>query len=105
MAHIGYPIIGDGKYGINQVNKYFGKKYQELESYRIVFEDAIGTLSYLKGKEFVIKWNRSGAHCAPFFIFLLYIKKVNDIILIRLWLKECMLLILFFERMRRNGFN
>lgn len=55
LAHIGHPIIGDGKYGINQVNKYFGKKYQELESYRIVFEDAIGNLSYLKGKEFVIK--------------------------------------------------
>ncbi len=51
LAHIGYPIIGDGKYGINQVNKAFKKKYQELEAYKIVFEDAYGCLSYLKGKE------------------------------------------------------
>ena len=51
LAHIGYPIIGDGKYGINQVNKAFKKKYQELEAYKIVFEDAFGALLYLKGKE------------------------------------------------------
>ncbi len=51
LAHIGYPIIGDGKYGINQVNKQFKKKYQELEAYKIVFDDAYGILSYLKGKQ------------------------------------------------------
>ncbi len=51
LAHIGYPIIGDGKYGINQVNKSFKKKYQELEAYKIVFEEAFGCLLYLKGKE------------------------------------------------------
>ena len=51
LAHIGYPILGDGKYGINAVNKSFGLKYQELYSYKIVFEDAYGILSYLKNKE------------------------------------------------------
>ena len=30
LAHIGYPIIGDGKYGVNSVNKDFGFKYQQL---------------------------------------------------------------------------
>ena len=25
LAHIGYPIIGDGKYGINEINKKFNK--------------------------------------------------------------------------------
>ena len=50
MAHYGYPIIGDGKYGINQVNKQFKKKYQELEAYKIIFEDAYDNLAYLKGK-------------------------------------------------------
>ena len=55
LAHIGFPIIGDGKYGINQINKQFGKKYQELESYKIVFEDAYDELDYLKGKEVKIR--------------------------------------------------
>ena len=50
LAHIGLPIIGDGKYGINQINKSFKKKYQELEAYKLVFENAIDILEYLKGK-------------------------------------------------------
>lgn len=54
LAYIGYPIIGDGKYGINQVNKQFGKKYQELCSYKIVFENAYDKLEYLKNKEIKI---------------------------------------------------
>lgn len=37
LAHVGLPIIGDGKYGINSVNKQFGKKSQELCSYKIAF--------------------------------------------------------------------
>ena len=53
LAHIGYPIIGDGKYGKNIINKKFGKKYQMLYSYKLKFNfytDA-GILEYLKGKE------------------------------------------------------
>ena len=50
LAHYGYPIIGDGKYGINQVNKQFKKKYQELEAYKITFEEAKEPLNYLKSK-------------------------------------------------------
>ncbi len=37
LAHLGYPIIGDGKYGINEINKKFKKKYQMLYSYIIKF--------------------------------------------------------------------
>ena len=37
LAHIGYPIIGDGKYGKNEINKLFGKKFQTLCSYKIKF--------------------------------------------------------------------
>ncbi len=54
LAHIGLPIIGDGKYGINEVNKKFGSKTQELCSYKLKFNfttDA-GILNYLKGKTF-----------------------------------------------------
>jgi len=53
LAYIGYPILGDGKYGNNQVNKRFGYKKQQLCSYSLKFNfttDA-GILNYLNGKE------------------------------------------------------
>lgn len=53
LAFIGHPIIGDGKYGINSVNKAFNEKTQNLVSYKMRFDfktDA-GVLEYLKGKE------------------------------------------------------
>ena len=51
LAHIGHPIIGDGKYGMNDVNKKFGVKYQMLENYRFEFNfvDDAGILGYLCG--------------------------------------------------------
>ena len=53
LAYIGYPIIGDGKYGKNEINKQFGKKYQMLCSYKLKFhfQSESGILAYLKGKE------------------------------------------------------
>lgn len=53
LAHIGLPIVGDGKYGINSVNKEFGKKYQDLKSYSLKFDfkGDSGILNYLNGKE------------------------------------------------------
>lgn len=57
MAYIGHPLLGDGKYGSNRVNKEKGYKYQALCSYKLRFEfttDA-GILSYLDGKEFETK--------------------------------------------------
>ena len=59
LAHIGLPIIGDGKYGINEINKKFGCKTQQLCSYIIKFNfitDA-GILNYLQNKK--IKMNIS----------------------------------------------
>ena len=57
LAHIGYPIIGDGKYGKNEINKSFSKKTQELYSYKILFNfnAPSGNLEYLNGKSFEIK--------------------------------------------------
>ena len=57
LAYIGLPIIGDGKYGINQVNKRFKQKTQMLESYKLkfVFTDDSSILNYLNNKEFFIK--------------------------------------------------
>lgn len=56
LAHIGHPIIGDGKYGKNEINKKFNKNTQELFAYKLVFDfktDA-GALNYLNKKEFVL---------------------------------------------------
>lgn len=52
LAHIGYPIIGDGKYGLNEINKKFNKKTQELYAYKIKFDFSSdsGILEYLNGK-------------------------------------------------------
>ena len=56
LAHIGYPIIGDGKYGINSVNKQFGFKYQQLKAYKLFFDFKTdsGLLNYLNGKCFSV---------------------------------------------------
>ena len=57
LAYIGYPIIGDGKYGKNEINKQFGKKYQMLCSYKLKFnfKTESGILTYLNGKEIELK--------------------------------------------------
>ena len=35
LAYIGLPIIGDGKYGLNEINKKYKAKYQKLVSYKL----------------------------------------------------------------------
>ena len=57
MAHAGWPLLGDGKYGRERINRDFGEKGQALYSYRLVFSfptDA-GCLEYLRGKEFRVQ--------------------------------------------------
>ena len=58
LAHIGLPIIGDGKYGINEVNKKFGSKTQELCSYKLKFNftTGAGELNYLRDKEISLSY-------------------------------------------------
>lgn len=56
MAYAGNPLLGDGKYGKEQINKKHGEDGQLLYSYKIVFDfqtDA-GMLNYLKGKTFFV---------------------------------------------------
>ena len=59
LAYIGYPIIGDNKYGNNEINKKFKKKFQMLYSAKIGFnfKGDNGILEYLKGKSFSIDQN------------------------------------------------
>ena len=56
MAHIGCPLLGDGKYGINKVNKEYKIKTQALYSYKLKFTFTTDSscLEYLNGKEFAV---------------------------------------------------
>lgn len=56
MAHAGWPLLGDGKYGSERFNRQYGEKGQALYSYKLRFEfptDA-GILNYLRGREFTV---------------------------------------------------
>lgn len=56
FASIGHPLLGDGKYGTNRLNREFGYNKQFLYSYKLAFDfdgDA-GILGYLNGREFEI---------------------------------------------------
>lgn len=57
LAHIELPIVGDGKYGKNEINKNFKVKTQKLVSYKLVFDFKTdsGILNYLNGKSFELK--------------------------------------------------
>lgn len=57
FAHIGHPLLGDGKYGTNKLNKQTNLPYQALYSYQLTFcftTDA-GSLNYLNGKTVTAK--------------------------------------------------
>ena len=53
MSHIGHPLLGDGKYGVNRDEKKQGYKYQALYAYKLKFlpSENDDILSYLVGKE------------------------------------------------------
>ena len=56
LSHVGHPLIGDGKYGVNKLDKSHGYKHQALCSYklRFSFTGDKTALEYLNGKEFSI---------------------------------------------------
>lgn len=55
LAHIGHPIIGDGKYGTNTINRFYKAKQQELCAYKLIFDfSEAGILNYLKGRSFQV---------------------------------------------------
>lgn len=56
LAHLGHPLLGDGKYGVNRSDRARGYKHQALYAYRLSFsfrEDS-GILEYLNGRSFQI---------------------------------------------------
>ena len=54
LASIRLPILGDGKYGINKINRKYRVKTQLLCCTKITFHFKQGTLKYLDGKSVVL---------------------------------------------------
>ena len=57
LASIGHPLLGDGKYGSNKINKAYNMTSQALCAYKLTFEfttDA-GILDYLNHKTFQVE--------------------------------------------------
>lgn len=57
LSHIGHPLLGDGKYGVNREDRARGYKFQALYAYRLGFhfQKKDGVLGYLDGKSFELK--------------------------------------------------
>lgn len=56
FAHMGHPLLGDSKYGTNDMNRKYHRKSQALCSYKLRFDfttDA-GSLAYLNGRTFTV---------------------------------------------------
>lgn len=67
LSHIGHPLLGDGKYGVNRDDKKKGYHYQALYSYRLRFDFELNgdVLDYLSGKEYRLP-RESVWFCADF---------------------------------------
>lgn len=54
MAHAGWPLLGDGKYGREEVNRRYHEHGQALYSWRLIFNFSTNAehLEYLRGREF-----------------------------------------------------
>ena len=54
IAYLGFPIIGDNKYGNKKLSSEFNKKYQMLHAYKIIFPKYDDELSFdFSGKTFI----------------------------------------------------
>jgi len=54
LADLGHPLLGDGRYGLGEVNRRFGERAQLLCACRLRFDfpTPAGALEYLRGREF-----------------------------------------------------
>lgn len=57
MAHMGHPLLGDGKYGTEKMNRKYSENRQLLWSYKLTFafETDAGALEYLRGRSFQVE--------------------------------------------------
>ncbi len=56
MSHIGYPVLGDAKYGLDGVNRAFSATRQYLVAKSLAFRSD-GLLAYLNGKIFLSRFD------------------------------------------------
>lgn len=56
LAFKGYPIIGDGKYGSEAINRRYKAKTQRLIAYKLIFKTDDNVLGYLFNKEICIDY-------------------------------------------------
>ena len=55
LAHVGHPLLGEGKYAENRLDRERGYRFQALCAYRLVFPAPQGdTLDYLSGRAFTV---------------------------------------------------
>ena len=54
LAHIGHPLLGEGKYAENKEDRALGYAHQALYSYKVSFDVSDGTLKDLDGKEITV---------------------------------------------------
>ena len=56
LAHIGHPLVGDGKYGVNRADRARGYRHQALYAYRLEFRFRApgGVLESLNGRQFAL---------------------------------------------------
>lgn len=47
LAFLGFPIIGDGKYGTNEINRKFSYRYQALWAYALIPQNIPDELKFL----------------------------------------------------------
>lgn len=57
LAYLGFPIVGDNKYGNKQTNKFFATKKQKLIAYKIEINSPSNKLKYLKNNAIEIPNN------------------------------------------------
>ncbi|MGM9973843.1 MAG: RluA family pseudouridine synthase [Clostridiaceae bacterium] len=54
LAHLGFPIVGDQKYGERKINEFFinkyGLNYQFLYAYKVIFRNCTERFQYLENK-------------------------------------------------------
>lgn len=55
LAHIGCPVLGDGKYGDFEENKKRGVALQRLRAVSVKFLSLSGIVDYLSGREFEVR--------------------------------------------------
>ena len=72
FAHIGHPLLGEGKYAVNREDARIGWSHQALYSYKLGFSvPQDSSLHYLNGKEFTVP--------AEDVKFLKYFENIPDI--------------------------